>query len=127
MHLLEGTEMCKFRFKLHAFIRHAKDKSEEHGKGLGNCNCVPDWLFLERTTQANEIEHNHTLDALDKYKRNEVLLLFAEQKVAEGGYMYAAVRTWMLINYSNKTKALQYLSKHDVANAARDSECRTQT
>lgn len=119
LHLLEGTEMCRLRFRLHAFIRHANDGAEEHKKGLGNCNCVPDWLFLERMRASHEIDHNHTLDALDKYKRTDAILFFAERKVAEGGYLYAAVRKWIHSNYSRKTKALKYLTDHDVANAAR--------
>lgn len=119
LNLLEGTEMCRLRFRIHAFIKHAEDGSEEHKKGLGNCNCVPEWLFMERMRASTDVDHNHTLDSLDKYKRTDALLFFAENKVIEGGYLYAAVRRWIVDNFSHKTKEVGYLTDHDVANAAR--------
>lgn len=119
LHLLEGTEMCKVRFRLHAFVKHALDGSEDHTKGLGVCNCVPEWVFIDRMRASADLEHNHALESLDKYKRTDALLFFAEQKVREGGYLYAAVRKWIYDHYSHVTKEVQYLSDHDVANAAR--------
>jgi hypothetical protein len=76
-HLLEGTEMCKLRFHLVAYIKHA-DNDDEHKKGIGNCNCVPTWLYMEKTRLTEEYSHNHTMESLDKYKRTDALLFFAE-------------------------------------------------
>ena len=118
LHLLEGTEMCKLRFRLTAHIKHAEN-NEDHKKGLGVCNCVPEWMFLERMKASADLAHNHTLDSLDKYKRTDAMLFFAEHKVIEGGYLYASVRKWVQDKYSHLTKAVTYLTDHDVANAAR--------
>jgi hypothetical protein len=118
LHLLEGTEMCKVRFRITAHINHAETE-EDHKKGLGTCNCVPEWMFVERMKASIDLLHNHTLDSLDKYKRTDAMLFFAEQKVIEGGYLYAAVRKWIQDKYSQLTKEVSYLTDHDVANAAR--------
>lgn len=117
IHLLEGTEMCKLRFRIVAWIRHA-DSNEDHKKGLGNCNCVPEWMYIEKMQASANLSHNHTLESLDKYKRTDALLHFCEQKVMEGGYLYKAVCKWMKEKYGH-VKELEFLNDHDVANAAR--------
>ena len=61
-------------------------------------------MFLERMKASADLSHNHTLESLDKYKRTDALLFFAEHKVIEGGYMYAAVRKWIQDKYSHLTK-----------------------
>ena len=117
-HLLEGTETCKVRFRLVAYIKHAVN-DEDHRKGPGNCDCVPEWLYMEKTKLTEGESHNHTLESLDKYKRTDAMVFFALHKVMEGGYMYKSVASWIIAKYGHITKQAEFLNHHDVANAAK--------
>ena len=114
--LLESDEPCKMRFRIVAYIKHA-DTDEDHRGGLSNCRCVPEWLHLEQTKSS--AVHNHSLLALDKFKRSDAMLHFARHKVEEGPYMYAAVKKWIKSKYGDVSKQAEYVGDHDVANAAR--------
>lgn len=84
MNVFEGTEECKGRIRIVSYIRHAVS-DDDHPKGLGSCNCAPDWIFLERTQTSLDLPHRHTLESQDEYKRTDALMFLAEHKVAEGG------------------------------------------
>ena len=116
--LLEGEDQCKVRFRVTVYTKHA-DTEEEHRAGLGNCRCVPEWFYVARNQSSLKFEHNHTLESQDKYKRSDGILHFAQVKVEEGGYLYAAVRRWMKDKYAARTKQVEFLSDGDVANASR--------
>ena len=119
--LLESEEPCKIRFRIVSYVKHANTTDENHKFGLATCNCVPEWVFMERTATVKDsmVAHNHSLEALDKFKRSDAVLFFCRLKVEEGGYMYASVRRWLKTHYGDKTKQLEHLSDNDISNAAR--------
>lgn len=117
-HLLEATEPCRIRFRLVMYLKHAATE-EDHKTGLGSCRCVPEWLYCERTPRVVGVDHNHTLESMDRFKRSDGVTFYSRQKVEEGGYMYATVLRWMKDKLCGKTNQVQFLSDSDVANASR--------
>ncbi|KAK3697388.1 hypothetical protein LTR37_017450 [Vermiconidia calcicola] len=117
-HLLEATEPCRIRFCLVMYLKHAATE-EDHKTALGSCRCVPEWLYCERTPRVVGLDHNHTLESMDRFKRSDGVTFYSRQKVEEGGYMYATVLRWMKDKLGGKTNQIQFLSDSDVANASR--------
>lgn len=116
--LLESNESCQVRFRIVMYFKHA-DTDEPHKSGLDHCRCVPEWMYLERKRHSLGHEHNHTLESLDQFKWSDAMLLFAQRKVEDGGYMYASVSKWIKEKLWERTKQVQFMTSHDVANAAR--------
>ncbi|KAK5169321.1 uncharacterized protein LTR77_005296 [Saxophila tyrrhenica] len=119
-HLLETDKACGMRFRVLYFVKHA-NTDENHSSGLDSCRCVPEWVHLQRTgrVESLNIQHNHSLESMDRFKRSDAIVFYAALKVQEGGYMYAAVRRWIMEKFGSATKQIEHLSISDIANASR--------
>lgn len=119
--LLENIDECKVRLNLLSYTKHVESQEACGGPGFGNCQCIADWLYMERTihTRDERAQHTHPLDLLDAYKRSDALMYFCKLKIEEGQYSYAAVLKWAKEKYGPTSSQLQHLNKADVANVAR--------
>lgn len=104
-----------------SYTKHVESQEACGGPGFGNCHCIAEWLYIERTGHIIEgnVQHTHSLELLDMYKRSDALMYFCKLKVEEGQYSYAAVVRWAQEKYGPISSQLQHVTKADVANVAR--------
>lgn len=119
--LLGDVDLCKIRVNLVSYTKHVESQEACGGPGFGNCHCIAEWLYIERTSHIIEgnVQHTHSLELLDMYKRSDALMYFCKLKVEEGQYSYAAVVRWAQEKYGPISSQLQHVTKADVANVAR--------
>ncbi|KAK4540144.1 hypothetical protein LTR36_009730 [Oleoguttula mirabilis] len=114
--MLENEDACSMRIRVTYYIKHA-DTEEDHTVGFGNCKCIPEWVYMQRTAKSRFEQHNHDIDMLDRFKRSEAMMYFVKKK-AEEGYAFSVVANWLHDKYDGVTKQAQYMTKQEVANVA---------
>ncbi|KAK4988543.1 hypothetical protein LTR50_003838 [Elasticomyces elasticus] len=91
---------------------------------------VPD--HVELIAFGKQVQHNHTLDDIDKYKRNPAIMAVAAEWVNSGGLSVADVNAAMKSDKNVKSKQRvvdaggKWMTRQDIANAATRA-MRTQT
>ncbi|KAK4627677.1 uncharacterized protein CLAFUR5_11881 [Fulvia fulva] len=118
--LLGDVPRCQQRIKVISFTKHAEELKDTCKPGFGNCQCLPEWLYMKRTdkTVENNHVHTHDIDLLDRYKRSDALMYYSKLKIEEG-YSYSAVLRYVHERYGPVTQQAYHLSKADVGNVSR--------